>query len=543
MIRQVRIKRFKQFRDEIVDLPGNVVLAGPNNTGKTTVLQAISAWDLAMRRWRELNDPHKHGVAYAKAPLARQAFAAVPLRSFELLWHDRKSDQAIEIGIKHAAGWDLTVEIVPESTEQVYVRPAAGAPAEVVRNANLSVVYVPPMSGIGTEEPVYQRPKLEHLLGQGKAGDVLRNLLLEASNSAVWNELKGRIGELFGYELLPPNAGGPHIIAEYVPAPGRKPLDISGAGSGFQQALMLLAFLYTRPSSVMLLDEPDAHLHVILQDAIYAMLKSVAVKSRSQLIAATHSEVIINSVEPSELCVFLGRPRILSTAVDRARLTEALSRLSQTDVLLADQVPGILYLEGPTDLQILREWARILKHPMHDVFSKQLFWKPNGGADCDLAKKHFDSLLALKPAMRGILLLDGDNNKNIPTSSITGSGLQRLRWTRYEIESYLLHPAAIERFIEKEAGAGAQSAINRRDALAYMEQQLTPAFMANPLGDFAFLEGIKASERLIPPILTAGGIHGVEKNRFYEVAALMQPGEIHPEVVKKLDLIQNGFGL
>ena len=106
-----------------------------------------------------------------------------------------------------------------------------------------------------------------------------------------------------GYELQAPNAEGADILAEYATRQGGPRFDIASAGSGFQQVLMLLTFLHTRPGSVLLLDEPDAHLHVILQDAIYGELRSVAARQNSQLILATHSEVLINSVEPSELWV------------------------------------------------------------------------------------------------------------------------------------------------------------------------------------------------------------------------------------------------
>ena len=40
MIRTIRIRGFKRFDESEFRLPGHVVLAGPNNTGKTTVLQA-----------------------------------------------------------------------------------------------------------------------------------------------------------------------------------------------------------------------------------------------------------------------------------------------------------------------------------------------------------------------------------------------------------------------------------------------------------------------------------------------------------------------
>ena len=126
MIRTVRIRGFKRFGEVEFRLPGHVVLAGPNNTGKTTVLQAIASWSLALRRWRELNDFRlRRGLAYGKAPIARQAFSAVPLRSFDLLWTDRRYRGQIEIELRHDAGWSVTMEFTADSTEQIYVRPKA----------------------------------------------------------------------------------------------------------------------------------------------------------------------------------------------------------------------------------------------------------------------------------------------------------------------------------------------------------------------------------------------------------------------------------
>ena len=86
---------------------------------------------------------------------------------------------------------------------------------------------------------------------------------------------------------------------------------------------MLLTFLNTRPATVLLLDEPDAHLHVILQDAIYGELHEVAARQRSQLIIATHSEVIINSVDPRELWVMLQTARPLAEDAEKGRLVKS----------------------------------------------------------------------------------------------------------------------------------------------------------------------------------------------------------------------------
>ena len=123
MIRTVRIRGFKRFGEVEFRLPGHVVLASPNNTGKTTVLQAIASWSLALRRWRELNN-FRLRRGYERAPVARQAFSAVPLRSFDLLWMDRRyrRRQAIEIELRHDAGWSVAMEFIADSTEQIHVR-------------------------------------------------------------------------------------------------------------------------------------------------------------------------------------------------------------------------------------------------------------------------------------------------------------------------------------------------------------------------------------------------------------------------------------
>ena len=51
MIRRVAVRHFKRFRDQTFDLAESVVLAGPNNAGKSTRLQAIAAWRLGLDRW------------------------------------------------------------------------------------------------------------------------------------------------------------------------------------------------------------------------------------------------------------------------------------------------------------------------------------------------------------------------------------------------------------------------------------------------------------------------------------------------------------
>lgn len=553
MISKVVLKRFKRFDEVTFELPGHIVLAGPNNTGKTTLLQAIAAWGLALNRWKQLNDYQRHGGSYTKAPIARQAFSAVPLRSFDLLWNARRSSLPIGIDVHFDTSPRIAVEFLADSTEQMYVRPQSYIEPYLLKRKMPFAVYVPPMTGLSTEEPVYQRPKVDQLLGQGKPGDIIRNLLVQAHHSEeAWPALQSSIRTLFGCEILPPNADGADIIAEYRQLPKGPRLDVASAGSGFQQVLMLLTFLYTRPASILLIDEPDAHLHVLLQDVIYSELRSVAARQNSQLVIATHSEVIINSVEPRELCILYEKPRPVADEAERAKLAKSLGILTSTDIMLAIVSPGILYLEGHTDLDILREWAKVLQHPVWQVLSTRLFWKPNvwearAGAAGVSARDHYGALELVRPDLPGLILLDGDDDRRIPETEIVGHGLQRLRWRRYEIESYLVHPAALERFVDKLVGPDELSEQAKKDMRAYLEQTFTSAFVEDPMKHNplieAYLEQRKARTEVIPPILTAAGIPAFPYTRYHEIAAMMKSEEIHPEVIEKLDAIQKAFRL
>src|SRR6185436_11378499 len=202
--------------------------------------------------------------------------------------------------------------------------------------ARMEVVHVPPFSGLGTQEPRHTAGMQNKLIGEGKAGDVIRNLVLdiwEKSNrdvdSAPWSDFTSDITTLFQYELLPPEfaeSRQAYIVSEYrPPIPGgqRAPaLDIANAGSGFHQVLLLLAFFYARPSSVLLLDEPDAHLHFILQREIFDHLRNVAQARECKLIVATHAEVLLSGAEPDSIVSFVGnRPKRLMTNHEKRALT------------------------------------------------------------------------------------------------------------------------------------------------------------------------------------------------------------------------------
>lgn len=559
MIREVVLRRFKRFDEERFPLDGHVVLAGQNNAGKTTVLQAIAAWSLTLKHWRVYHHTKEGKKAakpfgnYAQAPLSRPEFYSVPLRSFDLLWAGRNYSYPIEIEVSSQEGWTICMQLVPDSSEQIYVRPAAECDSLDVTTRKLNTVFLPPMTGLEKDEPEYRPKKIDELLGLMRSGEVFRNLLLQASLSNSWDKLKQSVDRLFRCELLPPNAKGPNITAEYRNHQGTI-LDMGNAGSGLQQVVLLLSFLHTQKGAVLLVDEPDAHLHVFLQDSIYSELRRVAAENGSQLIVATHSEVVINSVEPRELCVIAGKPRRLEDTTERQRLADSLRILTQNDIVNALQAPGILYVEGHTDVALLSAWASVLNHPAQAFFSRNLFWRPfveehRLGGEGLKARDHYEALRLVRDDLPALALRDKDLQDFAPDTGITGQGYQRLRWNRYEIESYLVVPSVLARFALDQLGDRPEGWQAQCDLDEFFGEifgtELAKAFNDNPFNPPAlvesFLQNTKARTEIISAALQAMGIHGFEYTRFSEIAAMMKPEEVHPEVKEKLDLLIKAF--
>jgi predicted ATPase len=576
VITKVVIENFKRFSEQEFTLSESIVLAGPNNTGKSTLLQALATWSMTLERWRlgkgrvvaDKTGKPKPRTAKMRTgqPVTRKDFTAIPLREFNLLWNQALTalskaelgpgqkpgePRLIHITVSGAQGltqaepWSLTMELRYQSTELIYVKPVGLGETDIPQQAlDLSIVHCPPFSGIGAEEKRMDHGAQNLEIGRGKSGDILRNLLLEVSHKEKdWAALVLDIQELFNVKLLLPEYSEalPFILCEYldgIPAEGKgkgglPQFDIASGGSGFHQVLLLLSFFYARPATVFLLDEPDAHLHVILQRQIYDRLRTVASRRDCQLIIATHSEVILDSTPPGRVVSFLGKPHPLVRADQRDQVREAMSRLTTLDLLLAEQGRAVLYCEGESDFDILHAWSEVLNHPAKRFFSKP-FFHVNEGCNPREAKGHLLAVHAIHPSIRGLLLLDGDN-RSLPDRELTANGLLIVRWHRYEIENYLLVPDAIRRMLSPGPRTLFTAPIASK-AIDYLKTQLPPAFFTDPLADSAAIVSVPASKELLPQMFEAAG-RPLEKGDFFLIAQNMKPEEIHPEVVRVLDAI------
>src|SRR5580698_4819699 len=88
MLTKLEIKNFKRFEDVSIELGSPVVFIGPNNSGKTTALQALALWSMALDKWRE----EKAIPEVAVRVINRQDFAAALVPEARMLWRNLQPD-------------------------------------------------------------------------------------------------------------------------------------------------------------------------------------------------------------------------------------------------------------------------------------------------------------------------------------------------------------------------------------------------------------------------------------------------------------------
>lgn len=469
MLTKVTIKNFKKFDDVTVELGHRVVLIGPNNSGKTSTLQALALWDFGLREWIAKNYHNGSDKKYKKRTgvvLNRRELVPIPIPEASLLWKNKRAKKGsskgatktnikIEIhveGVSAGQQWECALEFDYANKETLYCRIIRESesefqvPAEVL---GLRVAYLPPMSGLAAVEPKVEKGYVNVLLGEGQTAQVLRNLCYQVYTEDVtkWNSLNSYLHDLFGVKLDAPLylEGRGELVMGYTDENGVE-LDLSSSGRGFQQILLLLSYMYANPNTILLLDEPDAHLEILRQRHIYKILSDIAEEQKCQLITASHSEVILNEAADRDVVVaFVGRPHRID---DRgSQVLKSLKEIGFDQYYQAEQTGWVLYLEGSTDLAMLQRLAKKLDHPAQRVldrpFVHYVYNKPSS------AESHFYGLREAKSNLVGVGIFDR-LDKNLPDHG----ALRLAMWDKRELENYFVDEQTLLDFIVRDLVTG-----------------------------------------------------------------------------------------
>lgn len=557
MITEVVIKNFKRLDDVSIPLSSSVVFVGPNNSGKTSALQAISLWYYGLRKWAEVKRLEKSiGKKRSGVALNRKDLHYIPTPSLKQLWKDlqvrelRKKDgmqQTRNVNILiEVAGvslsredkekqfyreWKVGLEFIFANPESCYVKPLPNVEKNCLQLAlTEEITYLPPMSGLTAEEYKLELGTIRVYIGQGKTADVLRNLCwyVYEQKREDWNKfIVDTIRKTFGVELLPPkyDVGTGRIDVFY--KEGNTELDLINSGRGLQQVLLLLTYISVYPGTVLLIDEPDAHLEILRQREVFRLLRENVDTKNAQLIIATHSETLLNEAqETSNIIAFLGRPHKVEKVT---QVLKSLRDIRFEEYLLAEQKGWVLYLEGPSDLDMLRAYARKLDHEV--CLHLQTPYVVYIGNQPTKARDHFYGLKEAVKNLRGVAIFDRLSGEKLDRDGT----LCEMMWNRREIENYLPLPEVLERYFEKERAVLYLPVIRE-----IFENEVPKSALRDKSHDFWI--NTKISDFIEEKVLkklreTLGIAPPLQKNKFYLLVDYANKEELDPEIKEKLDMI------
>jgi len=566
MLTKIIVQNFKRFGRVEIELGNPVVFIGPNNSGKTSALQALALWDVGLKRWNEKRKGKRTPEKRPGVTINRRDLVAIPIANANLLWRDLhvrdvqkingkqqtknvRMDIIVE-GVTEDKAWTCGLEFDYANEESFYCRPLRLSnekdpdrmlipdEAEKVR-----IAFLPPMSGLAANETRLDPGAIHVRIGEGRTAEVLRNLCyrIYEENRGDWGKIVGYIQSLFGVELE-----GPEYIAERgeITMGYRERetlLDLSSSGRGLQQTLLILAYMYANPNTVLLLDEPDAHLEILRQRQIYQMLIDVGGKNGSQLIIASHSEVLLNEAADRDVVVaFVGKPHRMDNR--SSQVLKALREIGFEHYYLAEQTGWVLYLEGATDLAILRSLAekldyqealRVLERPFVHYVGNQ----PNE------VRRHFYGLREAVPDLKGIAIFD-----RLDRSLPEDLGAEGMVWKRREIENYLCYPETLEAYsqaiVDEEFPGPLFASLESERRVKAMQASIREVQQAlETLGKGSPWDpDTKVSDDFLVPLFEKyfkklGLPNVMAKKNFHELARFVPKDKIDPELREKLDAI------
>lgn len=502
-IESITLKNFKKFSSKTIKFhQGLSLLVGGNNEGKSTILHALAVWEFC-KTFLVINKGHgalqdmQHidGVG-----LNIDEFTPINIPDLKYLWPNLKPGSGYNLSIR--CDWKINNESkhleisLALANDRLFVKTTD---SNINTEDKIPVIaYLPPFAGILDKELWQYTAQRKKLIGQGLAGAVLRNTIIDMylNNQSKRKELKGNrpkirssdlatlrttdpyeqlnavLREIFNCELFPEKfnpdfhqyvhvnikKGSHDVNGKFNLFHNYKVRDIMTEGSGFLQWLSVYTYALNEDIDVLLLDEPDAHLHCSLQTLLVSKLQNFIEKNNKQILIATHSTEIIKNI-PFNLIIDVNN-RSCKYLAQPSQTVSILTGLgSEYNPMLASVVrtKNILFVENESDATLLQIFANTLG----------IEW-PRNITIWPTASKHdfrnhvIDALKSQIKELSAMSLIDKDqsdyNNigNNLQDKSFSDKfedidprqkkTYARFRkWRRSEIENYLINCAVLAR--------------------------------------------------------------------------------------------------
>ncbi len=511
MIKIVELKRFKKYKHQVFILNPNGVslLVGGNNAGKTTLIHALAVWEfckmiLLHEKGRDVFNADKIGTGEGLG-MSAEEFLPIAVPSLNHLWTNLKTQLSTaekEAWEDDYPGYIMRIKCVWDYIEQtdkfleiglsltndrLFIRVTSSNLNE--RDYIPSIVYLPTFAGVLPKENKVTLAQRRAYLGRGMAGSIIRNMvydlyiidaqirkelmtgktrmrrpeLQELYRRSPLQKLQENLRNTFHSELeIEPFNENFHTIIkinerkvifkengepEVLPKSRYTPRDIITQGSGFLQWLSIFCILYNPNIDVLLLDEPDAHLHASLQSELLSrLIEATSNENRKQIFVSTHSVEIIKQA-PLNFIFSMDSHKYLKEEVSRVAVLNGIGSEYFPKLDLLEKYKRLIFIENESDKKII---STLGQKCGIELPNEIVYW---ANTDSHAERRRiFDALSKIIPDLKCVSLRDRDmDNPNAigeqldykPISLPDGSPIILLEWRRKNIESYLLCPQAI----------------------------------------------------------------------------------------------------
>lgn len=478
MLTKLTIKNFKRFRHEtVVNLEPITVLLGGNNSGKSTVLQALSIFQYCMEVTRKRKNG---GFTLDTKTIGPEDFGALPVTASTDLWPDSKPTGAIHIEATFSNNATICFEI-KVSFNRFGITPSVhGDTGKLIEETKIR--YVPIHSGLSLREEFLLAPARADRLRELQHGSVIRNLLwdLKENDKERWRKLKGILERLYpaaNLDVTFDREVDRFITSEYKDNVLGRGLDVVVSGTGFQQVLQIFAGVLSQGSTIVLMDEPDAHLHARLQVEMMRIFGDLVEEDGLQFVLASHSPHLISAAPPGSLRAMIdGKAHPFATEPEQMDLLDSLGAFDRMEIVPLLRTKSVVFVENRDDRNYLELFARKLwgkdkARRMWDALSFLYTYQEPISADVKRLARQVKDLLSapglseLHGGEQAKFLVIGDRDyrsqcgltaaKKELEKKAKGEGfkldLRCAIWSRNEIENYLLDANAIEKAAVKRA--------------------------------------------------------------------------------------------
>ena len=291
------------------------MLIGANNSGKSSVLQAlhfaVSVAQTARLVGEGVNwSKDKFQLSYNPAQLIYSPIAEVlSLASGGTLQEPPGSQ--IEVEISTSDGEQCLVAVRRGRNRNIQVSIAGRALGERLMNIEKPfTVYAPGLAGIPKDERYMSPGVVRRVVARGDANLVLRNVIRMLSlEKKSWDAFLEDMQSLFkGIAIeIEFDEKRDETIEVFFQIPGGPRLPIDAAGTSILQASQILAYISLFQPTVLILDEPDSHLHANNQRILCNLVVDLSSKRGFRALISTHSRHVLDAMRNRSTVIWINK--------------------------------------------------------------------------------------------------------------------------------------------------------------------------------------------------------------------------------------------